>query len=77
MREEPTLRIPAGILLLLAGLLVYGVLVATVLPPLIAGWPIIIQTVIYCFLGVVWLLPLKRFLIWMETGSWSPPPTDA
>jgi hypothetical protein len=28
-------------------------------------------------LGLVWLLPLKRFLIWMETGSWSPPaPSD-
>jgi hypothetical protein len=24
-------------------------------------------------LGLVWLLPLRRFLIWMETGRWSPP----
>ena len=23
-----------------------------------------------CLLGVVWLLPLRRFLIWMETGRW-------
>ena len=32
------------------------------------------RTIIYVILGLIWLLPLKRFLIWMETGSWSPPP---
>ncbi|MDY7098050.1 MAG: DUF2842 domain-containing protein, partial [Pseudomonadota bacterium] len=31
------------------------------------------QTVVYVILGLIWLLPLRRFLIWMETGSWSPP----
>ena len=30
----------------------------------------IIATAIYLLLGVVWLLPLRRFLIWMETGRW-------
>jgi hypothetical protein len=28
---------------------------------------------IYLALGLIWLLPLRRFLIWMETGSWSAP----
>ena len=28
------------------------------------------QTVVYLFLGLVWLLPLGRFLKWMETGNW-------
>ena len=28
------------------------------------------QTLIYVVLGVIWLLPLRRFLIWMETGRW-------
>ena len=37
------------------------------------AWPGWAQTVIYVILGVVWLLPLGRFLIWMETGSWSHP----
>ncbi|MGZ5792489.1 MAG: DUF2842 domain-containing protein, partial [Croceibacterium sp.] len=32
--------------------------------------PIWAQTIVYIVLGVVWLLPLKRFLIWMETGRW-------
>lgn len=73
MREEPTLRIPLGILGLLATLAAYGVLVATFVPPLIGSWPTLAQTLVYLVLGVIWLLPLRRFLIWMETGRWSAP----
>ena len=28
------------------------------------------QALVYLVLGVIWLLPLRRFLIWMETGRW-------
>lgn len=70
MREEPTARIPLGILGLLIGLTIYGVVLARYLPGLIGEWPTLIQTVIYIFLGLIWLLPLRRFLIWMETGKW-------
>lgn len=70
MREEPTLRIPLGVLALLVALLAYGVAVATFLPPLIGDWPTLAQTAVYVVLGVIWLFPLKRFLIWMETGRW-------
>ncbi|OCC24792.1 hypothetical protein MB02_04795 [Croceicoccus estronivorus] len=75
MREKPTLRIPFGILGLMAGLAIYALLVAKA-SDLIAGWHILAQTVIYIVLGTIWLLPLKRFLIWMETGSWRVPPTE-
>ena len=37
---------------------------------LIGDWPTLVQTVIYIVLGLIWLLPLRRFLIWMETGRW-------
>ena len=70
MREEPTWRIPVGILGLLAALGIYALLIAILLPPVIGDWHALVQTVIYLFLGVVWLLPLRRFLIWMETGRW-------
>ena len=70
MREEPTWRIPVGLLGLLVGLLVYGIVIARYLPGLIGDWPTLAQTVIYVFLGLVWLLPLGRFLKWMETGNW-------
>jgi hypothetical protein len=68
MRTEPTIRIPLGVIGLFIALIVYGVLIARYIAPLIADWPALGQTPVYVLLGVVWLLPLKRFLIWMETG---------
>lgn len=70
MRNEPTWRIPVGLLGLLLGLAIYGLVIARYMPDLIGNWPTLVQTVIYLTLGLIWLLPLKRFLIWMETGRW-------
>ena len=76
MREEPTLRIPLGLLALLVLLSVYGLIVAIVIGPVIDPWHIVPKTVAYLVLGTIWLLPLGRFLIWMETGRWSAPADD-
>ena len=70
MREQPTLRIPFGVLALFIALLAYGMVVARCVAPLMEGWHALLQTPVYILLGVIWLLPLKRFLIWMETGRW-------
>ena len=70
MREAPTWRIPAGVLALCFGLLLYGIAVATWIAPLISGWHALLQAPIYIVLGIVWIMPLRRFLIWMETGRW-------
>lgn len=70
MRSEPTWRISVGVLSLVVALGVYGVLIATFIPPLIGEWNALAQTPVYIVLGVIWLLPLRRFLIWMETGRW-------
>lgn len=70
MRTEPTWRIPAGILGLCAALTVYAVVIARYVPDIIGGWHAIAQMLVYLILGIVWLLPLRRFLIWMETGKW-------
>ncbi|WP_310533406.1 DUF2842 domain-containing protein [Novosphingobium sp.] len=70
MRTEPTWRIPIGVLLLIMALAVYALVIARYVPQLIASWPALAQTPVYLILGVVWLLPLRRFLIWMETGRW-------
>ncbi|MFX8531468.1 DUF2842 domain-containing protein, partial [Acinetobacter baumannii] len=67
--NRPTWRKPVGILGLLAGLAVYAALVASLAGP-IGMLPVVVQTLLYVILGVVWLLPLRRFLIWMETGRW-------
>ncbi|MCP9223410.1 DUF2842 domain-containing protein [Erythrobacter sp. LQ02-29] len=67
MRREPSWRIPVGIIGLLIGLTVYALLVAGLVPDWIGEWPVLVQTIIYLILGTIWLLPLRRFLIWMET----------
>jgi membrane protein YdbS with pleckstrin-like domain len=73
MRETPTWRIPFGIVSLFVLLMVYGVVIARYAPDIIGRWSGGAQTVVYLVLGLIWLLPLKRFLIWMETGRWSAP----
>jgi hypothetical protein len=70
MRKTPSWRIPAGVLGLVVALGVYALLVTSVVSPMIAGWPVLAQAPAYLALGVVWLLPLRRYLIWMETGRW-------
>jgi membrane protein YdbS with pleckstrin-like domain len=74
MRETPTWRIPFGIVSLFILLMLYGVTIARYAPGIIGRWSGGAQTVVYVVLGLIWLLPLRRFLIWMETGRWSPPP---
>jgi hypothetical protein len=70
MRTEPTWRIPIGIIALVAAVLAYSALVAYFIAPLLTEWPALAQLPVYVVLGVVWLAPLRRFLIWMETGRW-------
>ena len=69
MRKEPTLRIPLGVLALFAALVLYALGVAWA-SQWIGLLPVWAQTIVYLVLGLVWLLPLRRFLIWMETGRW-------
>lgn len=70
MRQEPTWRIPIGIIALLLGLAVYGLLIAHFVAPLVGDWHALLQLPVYILLGVVWIAPLKRFLMWMELGRW-------
>lgn len=70
MRDKPTWRIPVGILGLLLGILVYSLAIMWA-SEWIGGLPVALQAGIYLALGVAWLLPLRNFLIWMETGRWS------
>jgi Protein of unknown function (DUF2842) len=70
MRKQPTLRIPLGILAMLLGLTVYGLLIARFVSPLIENWHGLAQLPVYIALGLLWLVPMKPYLMWMETGRW-------
>lgn len=64
---KPTWRKPVGILGMLAALALYAGLVVSLLEP-IGRLPVLVQTIVYVVAGTVWILPLGRFLQWMETG---------
>jgi hypothetical protein len=68
MRTEPTWRIPFGVLLLLFGLGLYALGVAW-LSQWIEPLPVWAQTIVYLVLGLAWLLPMRPFLVWMQTGK--------
>ena len=69
MNHEPSWRKPAGIFLILLLILVWAVTVATA-SQWIGRLPILLQTLVYIAAGIVWILPLKPLLAWMETGRW-------
>ncbi len=69
---KPTWRKPAGVIGLIVGLAIYALGVAAA-SPLIADWPALLQAPVYLVLGIVWILPLRPLLLWMETGRWKLP----
>jgi Protein of unknown function (DUF2842) len=66
---SPSWRKPAGALAIVGLILVWVVLVAS-FSGQIGALPILVQTLIYLLLGIVWIVPLKPLLRWMETGRW-------
>jgi Protein of unknown function (DUF2842) len=65
---EPSLRKPLGVLLIMAIIALWSALVL-----LASSWigmlPGLVQALVYLVAGVVWILPLKPVLRWMEGGA--------
>ena len=73
MKYEPTWRKPAGMALILLLILVWAVLVAS-LADYVSDFPWPLQAIFYTAAGVVWILPLKPLLRWMELGRFRDRP---
>jgi hypothetical protein len=67
---EPTLRKPLGVIAIIAGLVLYAVLVGS-FADAISTLPGLVQGIVYLILGIAWVFPLRPVLLWMETGRWS------
>ena len=66
---RPSWRKPVGMLLILLLIAAWGFVVVTVaetLPEL--HWAL--KALFFIAAGIVWILPLKPLLRWMETGRW-------
>lgn len=66
---EPSWRKPAGIFIILGLIALWSVMVVS-LSHVVGAWPWPVQLVFYLFTGIVWIMPLKPLLLWMETGRW-------
>jgi hypothetical protein len=72
----PSWRKGAGTLIILSLILIWAVLVAS-LARIVGKWPIFVQGAFYLVVGIVWIVPLKPLIRWIETGNWqSPEPRD-
>ncbi|WP_404713491.1 DUF2842 domain-containing protein [Sphingomonas sp. MMS24-J13] len=69
MTPNPSWRKPAGMFLILLLITVWcGVIVSQA--DRIGSLPGLLQIPIYLVAGIVWILPLKPLLRWMELGRW-------
>ena len=65
--HEPSWRKPVGVFAILALIAGWAVLVAS-LAGSVGRWPVLLQAVFYLIAGLVWIIPLRPLLTWMETG---------
>lgn len=66
---NPSWRKPFGMLLIVAIIVMWCVIIASA-SAVIGTLPALAQAPIYLAAGIVWILPLKPLLQWMETGKW-------
>ena len=66
---NPSWRKPAGIFLILLLIAVWSVAVASA-ADWIEGAPWPLKALFFLVAGIVWIMPLKPLVRWMETGKW-------
>lgn len=67
--HEPSWRKPAGIFGILAWIALWAVVIAS-FSESVSRWPVLVQALFYLATGLIWIVPLKPALRWMETGRW-------
>ncbi len=73
--QRPSWRKPAGMLAILLLITVWVFLIVS-LSGYIGQIHILAQAFVYLVAGIVWIAPLRPLMIWMETGSFTPPPAN-
>jgi uncharacterized membrane protein len=65
---NPSWRKPAGAIAIVVLIIGWTVLVVSLSGP-IGRLPTIVQAIVYLVAGVVWILPLRPLLVWMEGAN--------
>lgn len=65
--NKPSWRNGAGIAVILLLIVLLAVFVAS-LSGVVGRWPVLGQGLFYLVTGVIWIIPLRPLLYWMETG---------
>lgn len=72
-RASPSSRPLIGIVLILLLILAWAAFVAS-LAHIVGRWPVLVQAAYYLFMGLVWIVPLKPLVRWIQTGRFRAPP---
>jgi len=64
----PSARKLAGIALIVLLIAIWAAFVAS-LAQLVGHWPVLVQAPFYLFMGIVWIIPLKPLIRWIQSGS--------
>jgi hypothetical protein len=67
--ERPTLRKPAGMLIILVMIALLAWAIGTFSSE-IGRLHVALQALVYLIAGIIWIAPLGPLLRWMETGKW-------
>lgn len=70
---EPSFRKLAGAAGLLLLIVFWAAFVAS-LARAVGQWPILVQAPFYLFMGIVWIIPLKPLVRWIQSGQFRAPP---
>jgi O-antigen/teichoic acid export membrane protein len=68
VNRQPSARKLVGIGLILLLIVLWAAFVAS-LAHVVGKWPVLLQAPYYLLSGVVWVIPLKPLLRWIERGS--------
>ncbi len=65
----PSWRKPAGTFTIIALIVVWCVAIVSA-SAIVGLWPWWLQLPFYLITGIIWIMPLRPLLQWMETGRW-------
>jgi len=66
---KPSWRKPVGMFMIIGLIILWAFLIGSFAHQIgqLPGWA---QIPVYLVSGIIWILPLKPLLLWMETGRW-------